>query len=74
MGNAAEQGAIEILTGLVARQSFMNALDDTFVVSAIIISFVLPLTFMLSKKRVEKERQRQEQLYVPRQQPLRHHR
>ncbi|MTI79732.1 MAG: DHA2 family efflux MFS transporter permease subunit [Firmicutes bacterium] len=64
MGSAAEQGTLQILSGMVTGQSFMNALSDTFVVSTIIIAMVLPLTFLLSKKRVEAERKRQERLYA----------
>ena len=62
-GFAADQSALAIISGQVARQSFMNALDDTFVVSAIIVAFVLPLMFLLSKKRVEEERKRQAARY-----------
>lgn len=63
LGEAAEQGSIELLSGMVAQHAFINALDDTFVVSAVICALVLPLTFMLGKKRVEAERKRQEQIY-----------
>ncbi|ABO49001.1 drug resistance transporter, EmrB/QacA subfamily [Desulforamulus reducens MI-1] len=63
-GQAAAQGSLGIISGLIARQSFMTALDDTFVVSAIIIAFVLPMMFLLSKHRVEKERKRQEARYA----------
>ncbi|SHE93290.1 drug resistance transporter, EmrB/QacA subfamily [Desulforamulus putei DSM 12395] len=63
-GEAALQGSYSIISGLLARQSFMNALSDTFVVSAVIIAFVLPLMFLLSKKRVEEERIRQQARYA----------
>ncbi len=63
-GDAALQGSYSVIAGLIARQSFMNALSDTFVVSAAIIAFVLPLMFLLSKKRVEQERKRQQARYA----------
>ncbi|AEG61658.1 drug resistance transporter, EmrB/QacA subfamily [Desulforamulus ruminis DSM 2154] len=63
-GAAADQGALSILYGQVAQHSFMNALDDTFVVSAVIIALVLPLMFLLSKKRVEEERKKQAARYA----------
>ncbi|WP_003540551.1 DHA2 family efflux MFS transporter permease subunit [Desulfotomaculum nigrificans] len=59
-----DQGSLGILAGLVARQSFMNALNDTFVTSAVIIAFVFPFMFMLGKKRVETERKKQEARYA----------
>ncbi|GAB6158762.1 DHA2 family efflux MFS transporter permease subunit [Desulfotomaculum varum] len=61
-GGAAQQGSYGVISGLLARQSFMNALSDTFVVSAIIIALVLPLMFLLSKQRVERERIKQQNL------------
>ncbi|SHK22421.1 drug resistance transporter, EmrB/QacA subfamily [Desulforamulus aeronauticus DSM 10349] len=64
-GAGSEQGSLSIISGLVARQSFMNALNDTFVVSAYIVALVLPLMFLLSKKRVEQERKRQEAKQLP---------
>lgn len=63
-GGAADQAGLGVISGMVARQSFMNALDDTFIISAIIIAFVLPLVFLLSKKRVEEERNRQDKMYA----------
>ena len=41
-GQAAAQGSLGIISGLIARQSFMTALDDTFVVSALL----LPLFYL----------------------------
>ncbi|SHH22531.1 drug resistance transporter, EmrB/QacA subfamily [Desulforamulus hydrothermalis Lam5 = DSM 18033] len=61
-GEAARQGSYSVISGLLARQSFMNAISDTFVVSAVIIALVLPLMFLLSKQRVEQERIKQQNL------------
>lgn len=63
-GGAADQAGLGVISGMVARQAYMNALNDAFIVSAIIIVFVLPLMFLLSKKRVEEERKKQEQKYA----------
>ena len=63
-GEAGEQAGLGMISGMIARQSFMNALSDTFVLSAIIIALVLPLMFLLSKKRVEDERKRQDKMYA----------
>ncbi|WP_373323015.1 DHA2 family efflux MFS transporter permease subunit [Desulforamulus aquiferis] len=63
---AADQGSLSVVMGMLNRQAYMNALADTFVVSAIIIAVVLPIVFLLSKKRVEQERKKQEAYYAQR--------
>jgi len=64
LGISAQQGSLSILSGLVTRQAYMNAIDDTFVVSTIIISLILPVIYMLRKKRVSQERARQEAIFA----------
>ncbi len=63
-GDTAEQAGLKIISGMVSQQSYMNAITDTFIVSAIIAFLILPFIFLLSKKRVEDERKRQERLYA----------
>jgi len=58
-GDSALSGSIQIINSLVTRQSFMCGIDDALVVLAIVGVCGIPLVFMLSKKRVEKQRQKE---------------
>jgi len=50
------QGATGILSSLVAREAFISGIADAFVISALIVAGSMPFVFLLSKKRVEKQR------------------
>lgn len=58
------QGAAGILRGLVLREALIRGLADAFVVSTVIIAIAIPFVFLLSKKRVEKQRALQYQRYA----------
>lgn len=58
------QGAAGILRGLVLREALIRGLADAFVVSTVIIIIAIPFVFLLSKKRVEKQRALQYQRYA----------
>lgn len=58
------QGAAGILRGLVLREALIRGLADAFVVSSVIIVIAIPFVFLLSKKRVEKQRVLQYQRYA----------
>lgn len=48
--------ALALISLTVQRQSMALGIGDTFIVSTVIIIFVIPLIFMLTKKRVEAQR------------------
>lgn len=61
---SSEQTSLSIISGLITKQSLMNAMDDTFVVATLVMLLVYPFLFLLSKGRVEKERIRQAEHYA----------
>lgn len=50
------QGATGILYALVTREAFIAGIADAFVVSTVIVALSIPFVFLLSKKRVERQR------------------
>ncbi len=50
-GTSSKAAAVYVLNGLVARESLVKAIDDTFILAAIIIIFSLPLVFFLGKAK-----------------------
>jgi EmrB/QacA subfamily drug resistance transporter len=48
-GTAAKSAMLAVLSGLVARESLVRAIDDTFIVAALFIFLAIPLVFFLNK-------------------------
>lgn len=51
-------GTLEIVRGLILKQSYMNGINDTLVILALAGVCAIPLVFMLSKQRVEMQKQK----------------
>ena len=56
-GEAGNQAALSVISGIVKKQAFMNGIQDAFLVSALIVLLAIPLLFLLSKKRVDIQRE-----------------
>ncbi|SFR14123.1 DHA2 family efflux MFS transporter permease subunit [Desulfoscipio geothermicus] len=62
---AGQDGATALLALTVQQHSMALGIGDTFIVSTVIILFAVPLIFMLSKKRVEAQREIEMKRYAP---------
>lgn len=51
-------GTLEIVRSLAQKQSYMNGIDDTLVMLTMVGICSIPLVFMLSKQRVELQKQK----------------
>ena len=58
-GDATLAGVQAVLRSLIMKQAYMKGIDDIMIVMAILALLGLPLLFLLTKKRVEMEKQRQ---------------
>ncbi|MEN6326618.1 MAG: MFS transporter, partial [Syntrophomonas sp.] len=56
--NVSWNGTLEIVRSLVQKQSYMSGIDDTLVMLTMVGICSIPLVFMLSKQRVELQKQK----------------
>lgn len=57
--DASWNGTLEIIKGLVSKQSYMQGIDDALVILALLGLCSIPLVFMMSRQRVEMQRRKE---------------
>lgn len=56
VGTSSVYGTDGVLAQLVGQQASISGIDDAFIISALIMLVVIPMLFLLTKKRVEEQR------------------